>query len=998
VKKSTRFFAFLLLSIFFLNDPGFAAWVWSPESGKFINPDQEVEGTPQEVYDRAMESYQKKDLKETIEKLRLLLKKYPSAKISAEAQYRLGTVYEEIGDFYKAFRAYQDLVQRYPQSEQMAEALKREFQIGNLFLSGRKAKLMGLEILPSAPRAIEVFKHLTEAAPYSEYGDQAQFHLGLAYKKANRFDEAKVAFQTLVDNYPESPLVPQARFQIADTSYVHSVTANRDQRVIDQAETDIDRFLREYPDSSVSDKAAKLRQEIDEKNAEKNYRIARFYEKENYLDSAFIYYRDVAARYPHTSWGSKAKDRISALERPAEFLKAQEAEVAAKKEKVLSEIQSLGSSDEAKKRDLEFELERLEKEEKEVRKSKPETLKRRRAALEQKEKELKEKWKALGQKRKKFSKNPSEDLALAFERWEASLQKEKADLLREKFLIKEWEKSLGVRTTSRLASLVPFGKEGPSPLEQVQEVEADRLEKLLRERKELLWEKEGLYREYEKVLSTEGIVEAGDRVYETRREKLDRQAEEIEALRGKLKAKEELYKKEFGISPLEAAWEVPKAVVDRSVDLLIPFEGNPDKDWQSKSPQELESLRLQWKERIANQKEIVETISRSFGDELARAEERSLAADLQRTDVDPSTLKRAVKHLEREIRSHYNEIQDRNKRKNELIEDLDQIIKGREQGEGLAQTGQAVTAPVRGAFYLGKAFLFGLPEKDIEVTEKARGLSSEGDRSEEIRALREAIELESLLIEARNEELRKLERDVEALRAQASLAGGPKFRSLVVKFPYVFIKEAVASANRIVPKKDRKERLIEQLNKETKRLESFKKELGEIEETLQEKKGMPSVSEKTEAAPAPEPVRESKKPDEADRALLREEIRTLSKTLDLKREAYEHEKGGFEKTRWDKISKSQGKVRPAKLRAIEGGLVRVIERERKLHEEEKGLLAKKMAVVEELLTELPRDLFEKDLQLKKQEIESRLNEIQKREMNLGEELERFRPQASPRVR
>jgi len=996
VKKRNRFFVVFSLSFLLLSSPAFAVWVWSPESGKFINPEQEVQGTPQEIYDRAMESVGKKDFKNATERLRILLKKYPSAKMAAEAQYQLGMVYEQTGDYYKAFRAYRDLLQRYPQSEQMGEALKREFRIGNIFLGGRRAKLMGLAILPSAPRAIEVFKHMVEAAPYSNFGDKAQFHLGLAYKKASQFDEAKKAFQTLIDNYPQSPLVSQAQFQMADTSYRHSVAATRDQRVIDQATEDIDAFLREYPDSNVSDKAAKLRQEIDEKNAEKNYRIALFYEKENFLDSAFIYYRDVAARYPHTTWGSKAQNRLSALEKPVEFLKAQEAEVAARKEKLLRQIEAVGKEDEAKKKDLEFELDRIEKEGKEVQKSKPETLKRRRSALHQKEIELKEKWKALQNKKKKFKKNTSDDLALAFERWETSLEKEKAELVREKFLIKEWEKSLGVRTASRLSGLIPFTGEGPTPLERVQEAEAEKLQKLAKERERLLREKEGLYRDYEKILSTAGFLVTDDQAYESKRERLDRDSQEITRLRRRLGAKEAAYRQHFGSSALQAAWRVPKNVVGASVDLLNPFEGNPSKEWASKNAEELQVLRLQWRERVANQKEVVETISGAFGDELAQAEEKRLVAEIQQTPVDPNTLRRAIKQIEREIRGHYNEIQDRNKRKNELLKELDEIIRQKEEGEGLVRTGQVVTAPVRGFYHLGKAFIFGLPEKDVEVTRKAQKLSTEGDRAEEIRVLREEILLESLLIEARSEDLNKLQRDVEALRAQASMAGAPRIRSLLIKFPYVFIREAVASANRIVPKKDRKEKLIEQLNKETRKLQGLKRELEEIERIFQEKSKTQAVA--PQSLPVPEPPQEVKKETVPDRTSLREEIGSLSKTLEVRKEAYEHEKNLFEKTRWDKISKTQGKARPRKLRGIEEDLVRLIEREKKLHGEEKVLLVKKRQVVEELMTELPRDLFEKDLQIKKDEIESRLSEIQKREMNLGEELKRFRPQTSPHAR
>src|SRR3989338_7101235 len=72
-----------------------AYWVWSPESGKFVNPEGAVQDTAEEQYDYAMRLYKEKDLAEAAEQLKGLLKKYPGARIAAEAQYRLGTIYEE---------------------------------------------------------------------------------------------------------------------------------------------------------------------------------------------------------------------------------------------------------------------------------------------------------------------------------------------------------------------------------------------------------------------------------------------------------------------------------------------------------------------------------------------------------------------------------------------------------------------------------------------------------------------------------------------------------------------------------------------------------------------------------------------------------------------------------------------------------------------------------------------------------------------------------------
>lgn len=982
MRKIVRF-SITAISLFLLLSPSaFPAWVWSPEAGKFINPDAVVQGTPQEQYDYAMGYYKKKNLKEAAEQLRRLLKKYPGAQIAPEGQYRLGVVYEEMGDFYRAFRAYRDLLQRYPQNEHMSEVIEREFRIGNLFLSGRRAKIMGLGILPSGPRAIEVFKHVVDTAPYSEYGDRAQFHLGLAYKKTNQFEEAIEAFQGVIDRYPQSKLVPQARYQMADTSYLQSVAATRDQRAIDRAAQEIDEFLKYHPDSSVSDKAARLRQEIDEKNAEKNYRIGVFYEKENYLESAFIYYRDVAARYPQTQWGPKATERLQALEKPAEFLKAQEAEALSKKQKIESELVALGDSDPARKKELQWELERAKKGVKEVKKSKPETLKRRRAALRQKEKELQEKWKVLKKKKKRFAKNPSEDLVVAFTRWEGLLEREKADLAKEKLRIEDWGKNLGVDITPFYAHLVPFGKGAPTPLEQVRQVEAKRFAELAKEKAGLLRKKEDVYREYEKWVALEGLSGEEDATLQADRQKLEQKAEEIGYLAKTLQEKEKRYEKHFGTSPWQAVWQVSTKVVVKSVSVLNPFEVISRKDWESKSADELKTLESHWKEKVSAQKTLVDTIAQAFDDELARAEEKRLIASVEEKATDPAALRRSIKQLEREIRSRYNEIQDRNARKNELLEDLEGIFKHKgESGGSLAKSGKIVAAPVTGFYKFGKAFLFGLPQRDVKLTQEAKQFSGGEVDSETVARLRKEIELESLLIQARNQEIQKLEGALEALRARASLSETPAGRSLLIKFPYVFVREAIVNAGRLVPKEGRQDKLIEQLNQETAKLEQLKKELKQIESILAKKSKSGSPEPVVSEPPAPE-----KNPDQAQ---LQEGVRSLQKQLEFQEKNYEYELERFEKVRWQKLSKAHGKGRTEKVKKIEENLVRLIGKEQKIHQEEKELLTKKEEVLQQFWDQSPSDLYTKELNLEKEEIESRLNEIQKRQTTLGEELKRF---------
>src|SRR3989338_5182899 len=157
--KMKKVYAFLLLLIF-PSASSQAYWVWSPEAGKFVNAEGAAQDSAEEQFDYAMKLYREKNLEEASEKFKEILKRYPQARVAPESQYRLGLILEEKGDYLKAFKAYKSLVKSYPQSERFNEVIEREFRIGNVFLSGKKAKLAGLEILPSLPRAAKIFEHI----------------------------------------------------------------------------------------------------------------------------------------------------------------------------------------------------------------------------------------------------------------------------------------------------------------------------------------------------------------------------------------------------------------------------------------------------------------------------------------------------------------------------------------------------------------------------------------------------------------------------------------------------------------------------------------------------------------------------------------------------------------------------------------------------------------------------------------------------------------------
>ena len=137
--KIPKVFAFIFI-LLLPHSNASADWVWSPEQGKFINTESDTQGDADDLFDNALDLYKEKKLDKATEQFKLVLKKYPKSRVAPEAQYRIGTLYEESSDYVEAHKAYQALIKSYPQSERFEEVIEREYQIGSMFLSGKKGK------------------------------------------------------------------------------------------------------------------------------------------------------------------------------------------------------------------------------------------------------------------------------------------------------------------------------------------------------------------------------------------------------------------------------------------------------------------------------------------------------------------------------------------------------------------------------------------------------------------------------------------------------------------------------------------------------------------------------------------------------------------------------------------------------------------------------------------------------------------------------------------
>jgi outer membrane protein assembly factor BamD len=307
---------FILLIMAFTLSCGqaYAYWIWTPQSGKWVNPKNQAKATPGEQFAFAKGFYEEKKYADAQREFKKLLAKYPKSLEASEAQYYLGLIEEAQGNLYEAYLTYQKVIDKYPFSERIQEIIERQYKIGEVFMAGEKRKSMGIT-LPVENPAVEIFSRVIENSTYGPIAPKAQYKLGLVLKSLMRYYEAEEAFGKVISNYPDSEWAEAAKFQIAACRAALSRSSDYDQGATREAKEKFEEFVKEHPDAVLSQDAEKNIDQLNEKDAESSYNIGRFYEKQKDTPAAKIYYQDIIDNHPNSVWAARALERTQIMEK-----------------------------------------------------------------------------------------------------------------------------------------------------------------------------------------------------------------------------------------------------------------------------------------------------------------------------------------------------------------------------------------------------------------------------------------------------------------------------------------------------------------------------------------------------------------------------------------------------------------------------------------------------------------------------------------------------------
>jgi outer membrane protein assembly factor BamD len=310
-----RVVLFFTVTTFILCESGAAAVVFEPgKKTKFVAPgEEEISETALESFQTAQAAEKQGNLKRAIRAYKGLVRQHPKDALAASALYRAGELQEQVHDYLAAADSFRQLVERYPNSPHFEEAIEAQFRIGEIYLSGKKKKVLGIPVGSALDRAVTIFANVVRTAPYGKYTARAQFNIGLAREKQNVPEMAIEAYQAVVDKFPNEPVAADAQYQIGYIWLTAARKGTKDLAATTNAKTAFQDFLLHYPHSEKAAQARANLELLEHKETTSSYQVAKFYDKQKYYRAAVIYYNEVIRQQPGSTESNLAKKRIDQL-------------------------------------------------------------------------------------------------------------------------------------------------------------------------------------------------------------------------------------------------------------------------------------------------------------------------------------------------------------------------------------------------------------------------------------------------------------------------------------------------------------------------------------------------------------------------------------------------------------------------------------------------------------------------------------------------------------
>lgn len=277
-----------------------------------------AKGPPDELLAQGRKYYEAQEFKKAEREFRGIQRHHPDSDEAEEAYFLLAETRRKLKRSQTAFESYKAFADRFPNSRFSVGAAQGEFRLGVDHLEGR---VPGFLFFPR-PRAygVRILNHMQLHYRNHSLAPTALVKVAEWHIKKKEYGEATETLRLLLAEYPRNRQVLWARYHLALTLWRQNQGALYDERLLQQSRRAFEDFIgttrqrgeeKRYADRIGA--AQRMIARIDERIAERNYEVGRFYERRREPGSAVYYYEYVLRAYPATTYAKAAEERLAEL-------------------------------------------------------------------------------------------------------------------------------------------------------------------------------------------------------------------------------------------------------------------------------------------------------------------------------------------------------------------------------------------------------------------------------------------------------------------------------------------------------------------------------------------------------------------------------------------------------------------------------------------------------------------------------------------------------------
>ncbi len=220
------------------------------------------------------------------------------------------------GHLIKAYDWLEELLNGWPGTDLADRAVRKELIIAEMLLfKERKQKVWGgLFWLSGEEEALTMLDRvIDERAPGSPIAEQALRLKADYHYLSGDFEESETAYARLMREFPRGRYAKFSLLRAGESALARFPGVEFDEADLLEAEVYFQDFQQKYPTEAEEHGIPQQLSGINDRRAEKDFKVGQYYERVREIDAAAFYYRLVMNNWAATTWAAQARSRLEAL-------------------------------------------------------------------------------------------------------------------------------------------------------------------------------------------------------------------------------------------------------------------------------------------------------------------------------------------------------------------------------------------------------------------------------------------------------------------------------------------------------------------------------------------------------------------------------------------------------------------------------------------------------------------------------------------------------------